>query len=91
MEKKEQIKNKLKEMMKGFEIDEMMKDKNDEWLIKNRNFDENDNEIWVYENCWVYLNEDYYGWSDRDVRLELIESWVEIFQLKKLIKKSGIC
>lgn len=88
--KKEQIKNKLKEMMKGFEIDEMKKDKNDEWLIKSRNFDDNDNEIWVYENCWDYLSEEY-GWNVKDIRFELTEKLVELFQLKKLIKESGIC
>jgi len=88
--KKEQIKNKLKEMMKGFEIDEMKKDKNDEWLIKSRNFDDNDNEIWEYENCWDYLSEEY-GWNDKDVRFELIDKLVELFQLKKLIKELEIC
>jgi len=82
------IKNKLKEMMKGFKIDQMKKDMNDDWLIKSRNFDKNDNEIWEYENCWDYLSD---GWSDKDIKWEVIDSWVKIFELKKLIKESGIC
>ena len=92
--KKNQKMKVLKDYMNGWEEDDFKmkvdKDGDEVWFMKCMNFDENDNEIWEYTELWKEVSYEG-GWSDKDMKWEVISCWIERYKVRKLLRELEIC
>ena len=90
--KKRKDKQNFKKIVKDLEglDDYMLIDKDGDECIKSLDIDKNDNEFECYEKWWKYYNSDY-GWSEEDLKYELLE-WIKKLQnIRNDLKKLELC